>query len=304
MMKMKKIFVYGSLNMDLVISAPYMPQKGETIKGHSFFTSPGGKGANQAVTCGKLGAPTFMIGAVGNDIYGNELKSNLRNCNVNVDYVASVDGVMTGVAVIILTENDNRIIIDSGANYQVREELLTECLHKHANQGDIFITQLEIPKEHVLTGLKRARENGLFTIFNPAPISDLDNTFFQYCDLVVLNETEAAYLTGIDVNKDISETFITLAKRGVKRSIITLGEKGSVAYIDNQLTQVSAVKVTAVDTTAAGDSYVGAVATSLAQGKSIFDAMKYASKVSAITVTRKGAQNSIPTCEEVEEFGL
>lgn len=299
---MRKIFVYGSLNMDLVITAPFMPHKGETIIGHSFFTNPGGKGANQAVTCGKLGSPTFMIGAVGNDIYGKEVKTNLEKHQVNVEFVDNVEDAMTGVAVIILSEDDNRIIIDSGANYCIKDNLLSECLDKYANEGDIFVTQLEIPKDKVLTGLMKAKEKGLFTIFNPAPISDLDDIFFKYSDLVVLNETEAAFLSGLDPNKALSETFKYLSKRGINRSIITLGEKGSVAYIDDEFNYVSAVKVQTVDTTAAGDSYVGALATCIAEGKTIFEAMKFASKVSAITVTRKGAQNSIPTRNEVEAF--
>ena len=186
---MKNIYTLGSLNMDLCIESPYMPAKGETIIGGNFLTNGGGKGANQATAASKLGGNVFMCGAVGDDDFGKTLKSNLSNAGVNVDCVKTVTGVSTGIAVIILSQGDNRIILDKGANACITESDVDKFLST-AKQGDIFLTQLENPIEVIGYGLKKAKEKGLFTVLNPAPATVEIMPYLMWVDLITPNETE------------------------------------------------------------------------------------------------------------------
>ncbi len=295
---MKKIIVLGSLNMDLVMKASSIPNQGETIEGEDFFITPGGKGANQAVCCGKQGADVTMIGCVGTDHYGEKLINNLKESGVNTQYIKKTNKSSTGVAVILISNHDNRIIVNSGANSYVSKEDVKKAIDDMGQSGNIFITQMEIPFEIVKYGLKYAKEKGMKTILNPSPIKQSIKNLLPYVDIIVANESETKVITGVDVC-NIQKAFEIYKTMGVNEIVITLGKKGS---INQTLEKVEAHHVDVMDTTAAGDTYLGALSCALNNGKSLVESMKWASLASAIAVTRLGAQKSIPTYEEVIAF--
>lgn len=296
-----KIYVVGSLNMDLVIRAPYMPDNGVTISGEGFMTNPGGKGANQAVAVGKLGGAAYMVGCVG-EAFGDELKRTLAHSNVCTQYVKQVSGVSSGIAVIVVVDGDNRIILDAGANGKLDTALVDEAL-AGAQAGDYLIAQLEVSQTVVAHALKTAKQKGMITVLNPAPAAKLQTDLFAHCDFLVPNQSEAEFYTGIYPQDEQSakQCAQTLAAMGVQNVLITMGEAGSVCVSGNDVYRANSVKVQAVDTTAAGDTYVGAFVTRLSEGAGIGQAMAFASKAAAITVTGRGAQQSIPTRAQIEE---
>ncbi len=300
---MKKIIVLGSLNMDLTIQSDSIPAKGETIHGYDFFTNPGGKGGNQAVAAAKLGSDTEMIACVGDDVFGKEMISKLDSYGIKTSNVKISKDVATGVAMIIRCENDNRIILGSGANYALDFEDVKNRFDKIANKGDIFLTQLENRYDVVVNSLKYANEKGLYTVFNPAPARIIDKEVYKYIDLIVVNQSECQLLTDIypDNKENCKKALYEFKERGCN-AIITLGCDGSITLVDDEVFLVESIDVDVVDTTAAGDSYIGALCSYLSEGKNLVEAMQYGSKVASITVTRKGAQVAIPTKEEVIEF--
>lgn len=295
-----KIYVVGSLNMDLTIRAPYMPAKGETMTGEGFLTTPGGKGANQAVAIGKLGGNVSMVGMVGN-AFADELIGSLKQANVNPEFVERADDVSSGIAVIVVVDGDNRIILDRGANGKVSEALIDRAL-QNAQAGDYLVLQLEIALDMVEYALKKAKSKGMITFLNPAPAAKLNDEIFAHSDYFIPNQTEAEFYTGIYPKDEESAKACAalLSERGVGNVIITMGEQGSVSICGGTFRKAEAVRVKAVDTTAAGDTYVGALVTRLSEGAEIGEAMKFASRASAITVTRRGAQAAVPFRSEVE----
>lgn len=288
---MKKIYIAGSLNMDLTIKSPYMPKAGETITGSDFITNGGGKGANQATAAGKLGGEVYMCGAVGKDGFGETLIENLRAVGVNTKYIKKEEGVSTGIAVIVVTDGNNRIILDKGANARLTVKDIKEFL-KGASKGDIYLTQLENPIEVIGEGLKAAKEKGLYTILNPAPANKEISKYFGYIDLITPNETELAIFGGKE----------ELFKTGIKKIVTTLGSKGYEIADENGAKTYPCLKVNAVDTTAAGDTLCGGLAVGIAEGKNIEEATAFGSKAASIACTRRGAAQSVPTRKEVEEF--
>ena len=297
---MSKIYVLGSINMDMVITTPYIPAEGETLTGSNFFLNGGGKGANQAVAAAKQNVRTFLIGNVGNDIFGIDLINNLGNYNVDTIYLHKLNQTPTGVAMIIIHNNDNRIILDGGANHKITYDQIDEAL-KTANENDIFITQLENNLDAVEYGLKMAKKNRMKTIFNPAPAKEINKELYNYIDYLILNETECEILSSlypkdeITIKKDYQEL-------GVKNLIITLGSIGSLLVKENEIVKIEPNKVKAVDTTAAGDTYVGVFASQLVKGKTEIDALNYASIASSLTCLKEGAQQSIPFENEVLKY--
>ncbi len=288
---MKKIFIVGSLNYDLVINAPYMPVGGETIKGSDFMTNAGGKGANQAYASAKLGGEVYMCGAVGQDSFGEALLSSLQSVGVNTDFVKKVPNTSTGVAVIVVTEGENRIIIDSGANALVTKDDIDKFLEK-AEKGDIFLTQLENPCDVVGYALTSAKEKGLLVLLNPAPASVEIKKYLPYVDIITPNETELEILGGKDALLDL----------GIKTVITTLGEKGYEIATKDGAKIYPCIKVKAVDTTAAGDTASGGLAVELSKGKTIEESMAFGSRAASIACTRRGAQMSVPSLDEVEKY--
>ena len=294
---MKNILIIGSINMDLVINTDILPKLGETIHGKGFMTSYGGKGANQAVAVAKLSGTADMIGAVGNDAFGKLLADNLAANNVNTQGVKIAD-TNSGVAVITVCGGDNHIILDGGANNEVTPALIDEHIDLIKN-ADIVIFQLEVPMETIIYAAEKAKEFGAKVLLNPAPAAKLPEKLLAYTDILVPNEHEAAIITGIE---DEEKALMALYDGGKKEVIITLGSKGCIYNVGTEIKRKSAFEVKAIDSTAAGDSFIGGYCTALCDGKSIDDAIHFASAVSAITVSRAGASVSLPARDEVEEF--
>lgn len=291
--------------MDFVIETSKMPAPGETVIGNNFSLVPGGKGANQAYALGKLGANTIMIGAVGNDNYGIKLLDNLNSVNVNTNNIVKLDNVNTGCAFITVDNNgENCITVISGANEKLNENMIYN--NKHIiTEADIIIMQLEIPLEIVNLVAKIAKEHNKFVILDPAPaVSNISDELLKNIDIIKPNETEIEILSGqkIESNEDVINAARLLIQKGVKNVIVTLGKKGSLLITKDVVKSFSALDVKAIDTTAAGDSFTAALAKSLSEGKSLDDAINYGHLVSSIVVTRKGAQSSIPSPEEIENF--
>lgn len=288
---MKKVIIVGSLNTDLVITAPYAPQGGETLMGSGFMINSGGKGANQACATAKLGGQAYMCGCVGNDSFGNELIDNLKSAGVNTDFIRRVEKKPTGVAVIVVTQGENRIIIDSGANGFLSENDIDRVL-EIANEGDIYLTQLENPIDVIGYGLKKAKEKRLFTVLNPAPANKNILKYLEYVDIITPNETESELLGGTDA----------LLSMGIETVITTLGSRGFEIATQGGANIYPCIKITPVDTTAAGDTACGGLCAKLSMGADLVSAMQYGSKAASIACTRQGAQMSIPTVQEVEDY--
>ena len=300
---MKNICVIGSLNMDLVVNVDTMPKPGQTLLGGNFKEVPGGKGANQAVAMARLEGNVSMIGKVGNDGFGKTLIEALNNDNVNTDHIHTAD-CSTGVAFITVDKNaQNSIVVSPGANFEVKEDDIDNNIEAIKN-SDIVVLQLETPLNTIKYALNKAKELNKYTILNPAPAVKLDDEIIKNVDLLTPNETELEIISGVSIEteEDIQKAAQIMIEKGVKELIVTLGSKGSL-YINKEKSMFKkAYKVEAVDTTAAGDSYTGALAVALSQDKNIEDAMDFASKVGALSVLKEGAQSSLPTLEDVKNF--
>ena len=300
---MKNICVIGSLNMDLVVNVDTMPKPGQTIIGSNFKEVPGGKGANQAVAMARLNGNVSMIGKVGEDGFGQTLINSLKNDKVDTTYIQTSKGA-TGVALITVDKNaQNSIVVSPGANFEVKEDDIDNNIEAIKN-SDIVVLQLETPLNTIKYALNKAKELNKYTILNPAPAVKLDDEIIKNVDLLTPNETELEIISGVSIEteEDIQKAAQIMIEKRVKELIVTLGSKGSL-YINKEKSMFKkAYKVEAVDTTAAGDSYTGALAVALSQDKNIEDAMDFASKVGALSVLKEGAQSSLPTLEDVKNF--
>lgn len=298
------ITVIGSINMDLVIHTERIPRPGETVLGNDFRQIPGGKGANQASAAAKLGANVKMIGCVGDDAFASTLINSLNTYGVNTDHVSIVPDIASGVAVITVEQSgNNSIVIAPGANYCVTDEKLKEAEDTIRN-SDVIMLQLEIPVETVKSAVLMAKAAGKKVILNPAPAAKLDGEILKNVDILTPNETELEVLSGhrTDTIEDIRAAGQIMLNKGVKELIVTLGSRGCL-YMNNQMSKkFDAYKVKAVDTTAAGDAFNGALAVYLSEGKTIDEAIDFAMKVGAMSVTRHGAQPSLPLLSEVLDF--
>lgn len=299
-----KVVVIGSLNMDLVTRAPRLPRGGETLIGESFATVSGGKGANQAVAAARLGAQVSMVGCVGSDAYGEELRGALFAEQIDCQAVSTVDD-SSGVALIVVDDNSqNAIVIVAGANGALTPAVI-DRFDAVLQAADVIICQLEVPDATVGHALKRGRELGKTVILNPAPASrPLPADWYASIDYLIPNESEATALSGLPV--DSLATAETAAARlitmGAGKVIITLGAQGSLFANGKSFEHFPAPKVKAVDTTAAGDTFVGGFAAALAVGKSEAEAIRFGQVAAALSVTRAGAQPSIPTLSDVQAF--
>ena len=294
------IVVVGSINTDLVINTDRMPKIGETVSGNGFTINCGGKGANQAVAVSRLGGDVTFIGSVGNDENGNISIENLNKSKVNTQCIERAD-TNTGVAVITVCNGDNSIILDSGANALVSKEIIDK--NKDVILGaDAVIMQLEIPIETVCYVASIAHNSGVKVILNPAPVTQLPLQLLKNTDVLILNETEAEFITKIypDTDQNQEKCIKELKKLGVDTIILTLGAQGSMYTSEDNIKHQKAYEITVVDTTAAGDTFIGAFCMKMQDG--IESAVKYATAASAITVSRKGASKSIPTSAEVDKL--
>ncbi len=295
----KKILTIGSLNADLTIHCDRMPKLGETLSGGNFSVNCGGKGGNQAVAVGKLGGNSVFFGAVGDDSNGKMLIENLQNNNVEFKGIKIKDAP-TGTASITVINGDNFIILDKGANGKLTAETIREN-RAIIKECDFLLLQYEIPFEAISEAAQIAKKYNKTVILNPAPFCDFPENLYSLIDIFIPNEHEAELMTGISVKDEESseKAILKMRKKGIKTVIITLGDKGCV-YNDGEKTVMQpAFKVKAVDTTSAGDSFIGALATKLSKGENLKNAVEYATKVSSITVTRYGASSSIPLENEV-----
>lgn len=298
---MSTILVIGSSNTDMVVKTKRFPQPGETILGGEFFMFPGGKGANQAVAAARMGGAVTFICKTGNDIFGEQVVEGFKTENINTEYILKHSSAASGVALITVNEKgENEIVVAPGANNQL---LADDVLNAAAaiENCNILLLQLEVPVDTVLAAAKKASVTGKKVILNPAPATALPDSLFSSLWLITPNETEAAILTGIQVNneEDAKQAAQKLLEMGVQNVIITLGAKG--AYFQNAESSftIEADKVTAIDTTAAGDVFNGTLAVALAKGMQWKPAITLACKAASVSVTRMGAQASAPYIYEV-----
>ncbi|WP_315737187.1 ribokinase [Bradyrhizobium sp. SZCCHNR1093] len=298
---MGRIVVAGSINMDVVATAERHPRIGETVAGRSVMYFPGGKGANQAVAAAKLGAPTALIGRLGRDAFGEQLRAFLAAQSIDLAAVKDSAGASTGTAIITLAKADNTIVVISGANAEVSADDVAQV---SLGSGDVAVSQFEIPQATIAAFFQRAKAAGATTILNPAPASAFDSTLFALVDVLVLNETELSFLAGIELGdaptpQQVNEAVRALEPRDDQTVCVTLGARGAVAVSGAEARLVEGRAVKAVDTTGAGDCFVGALAARLSQGAAIADAIGYANIAASISVQRMGAGPSMPTAEEV-----
>lgn len=290
---MKKIIVVGSISVDNTVYTSELSKPGITTIADSYISNVGGKGANQACAAAFLGADVHFIGAVGKDDNGNRVKSFLKENELS--YSIKDSDLPTGVAFITINKvnAENSIYIVPGANNDILPSDIDEKLF---NEDDIFLTQFEYDIKSVEYAIKKAKEKGMYVIVNPAPAKEISHDVYQHIDILVPNEHELEMLSG---KKDLLEGIKVLHNRGAKNIIVTLGEKGSFFYNEKEQFKVEPFKVDAVDTTAAGDSYLGALATKLSQGFPIKEAMEFASKCSSLTVSKPGAIISLPHLKDL-----
>ncbi len=295
----------GSLNMDLVVTIPTIPKAGETLLGGIFHTYPGGKGGNQAVAAARLGAQVYMVGCVGDDSFGEELRAALVVEGIDVTHVIVPSEESTGVALIQVDgQGQNSISVASGANLCLSSADVERAL-RSIGKIDALVMPLEIPLEVVVTAARIAAAEGAMVILNPAPAQVLSPELLNLVDVLVPNEYEIAGITGITIRSDadLQQAAKKLHQQGLKNLLVTLGSRGSwYSHRDQKEKHLFPAKpVHAVDTTAAGDCFVGALTVGLCEGKTMGSAVEFASAAAAISVTRFGAQPSLPRRSEVEQ---
>jgi ribokinase len=297
----KKILVIGSSNTDMTIKSPRLPAPGETILGGTFVMGPGGKGANQAVAASRLGGDVTFICKVGRDMFGENAVKGYQKEGIDTSHTLYSDQA-SGTALILVDDSgENCIAVAPGANGDLSPADIVSVADV-IKKADYLILQLEIPVESVLRAAKIAHEAGVYVILNPAPACKLPEEIFKYISLITPNQTESALMTGIEVKDEASRTkaIESFHKMGVKDVIVTLGSKGSLVCQGNEQIMVEALKVKAVDATAAGDTFCGAVCVALSEGKTLEEAARFATKASALTVQKMGAQSSIPYITDIK----
>ncbi|MBR2876810.1 MAG: ribokinase [Clostridia bacterium] len=295
-----KIIVIGSMNADLVVHSPRMPQIGETLTGSRFQVNAGGKGLNQAVAIAKLGGSASFCGCVGNDSNGELLLNELKGSNVDFKGLKTSEAP-TGIAMITVIDGNNFIILDPGANEKLTPEVVEEYSGLIA-ESDFCVMQLEIPVKTVLKVCEIAEKSDTKILLNPAPYKELPDEIFTKIDYIIPNEHEAYDLTGVypDNEENTEKAILKLRQKGAKNVIITLGERGCSYNIGDEIIFKPALKTEVVDTTSAGDTFIGGLVSSLSQNKTLSDSVDFATKASAITVSREGASKSIPYADEIE----
>jgi ribokinase len=301
-----KIVVVGSLNMDLVVQIPQIPKPGETLLGGVFKTFPGGKGANQAVAAARLGAQVTMIGCVGNDAFGKEMRTTLESEGIETTHVLIHPEAATGVALIqVDAQGQNSIAVASGANFCLTSADVEKAM-KTVGKFDLLVMPLETPLETIYTAAKIASRRGAIVLLNPAPAQVLNKEILNLIDVLLPNEFEVALMT--DLQTQFAPEMLLAAEKllalGANNLLVTLGSRGAIIFNQEEPLGkiIPAYPVQAVDTTAAGDCFVGALAVGIGEAKSLAAAAEFASAAAAISVTRAGAQPSLPRRAEVDRF--
>lgn len=299
-MSISKLVVIGSANTDMVIKAEKLPLPGETILGGTFFMNAGGKGANQAVAAARLGGDVTLVAKVGNDIFGKGTIEGLKSENINTNFVLVDDGVPSGTALIMLNEEgENCIMVAPGANANLLPGDID--LVKNLHEAEIILMQLEIPMETILSVVKNAKINGQKIIINPAPAQVLENEILNGLFLLTPNEIEATILTGINVEDEVTASGAAdiFLSKGVQHVIITLGKQGAYFKSNELEFSVKAPIVKAMDSTAAGDTFIGALSVAVTEKMDWKKAVEFAVQAASISVTRLGAQASVPYRNEI-----
>lgn len=299
-----QICVVGSSNIDLVVKSQRLPLPGETILGGNFLMVPGGKGANQAVAAAKLGAKVYLVAKLGDDIFGTQSFNNFKKEGVNTRFVSRTAKAMSGVASIIVDKSgNNSIVATPGANHMLSASDVKKARGAIASCGAI-VAQLEIPLETVESAAGMAKKFGIPFILDPAPAQKLSTKLLEMTDIIKPNETEAKILTGIEVTdkKSAHKAARKLFERGVKTVILTMGAKGFLVFSKEINEFFPVKKVKAVDSTAAGDAFIGGLAFCIAKQRPLLESVLFAESVAALSVTKVGAQPSMPTVKEVEKF--
>lgn len=302
--KKPKIVIVGSANMDLVVKSARIPAVGETILGRDFITNPGGKGANQTVAAAKLAAEVYFVAKLGNDIFGEQSLANFKKQGVSTKYVTRTKEAPSGVALIMVDDAGNNVIVVApGANQKLSPQDVKAAEREITSAGAV-VAQLEVPLETVEFAARLANKAGVPFILDPAPAQKLSPELLRTVDVLKPNETEAGILMGIKVTDQDSAQAAAenLLEQGVKAVILTMGARGFLLAEIGRTEFVPAIKVNAVDATAAGDAFTGALAVGLAQRQGLLEAACFANYVAALSVTRIGAQSSMPSGQEVESF--
>lgn len=296
----KGITVAGSINIDLVFSLPRLPLKGETVSGASFAAHPGGKGANQAVAAARLGVPTAMIGCVGDDAWGQSLLAGLQGEGIDCAHVGKVPGASGCAGILVDAVGDNIIAVATGANALLSPNQVERAGDAIA-RSKVLMTQLEIPLETVMTALKLAKEAGVITILDPAPAKTLTTELLALADYITPNALEASFLTGIDVHcwNTAAQAARKLRNQGANTVLVTMGKQGAFFCGPAGEVRITAPRVAAVDATAAGDAFNGALAAALFRGVQPDIAADIAAAAGALAVAKAGAQPSLPTSAEL-----
>jgi ribokinase len=298
----KPIYVIGSANTDMVVRVKTLPLPGETVMGGAFFMNAGGKGANQAVAAARLGGQVIFISCLGDDVFGKESLAQLKKENISAEFIRIDTHYPSGVALIHVDDKgENSIVVAPGANSQLKPEQVNAALQSIQDSLSLVLLQLEIPMETVLYSIREAYKKGLRIILNPAPANNIPGEIFPLLHLITPNETEAEVLTGVPVRDESSaqKAADSLHRKGVSNVIITLGAKGALLSTVKNKKIIAPPKVTAVDTTAAGDCFNGAIAVALAEDKTLEEAVHFACRAASLSVTRSGAQASMPYLQEI-----
>ena len=301
---MNKLVVLGSVNADHVLAVPFFPRPGETLKGLNYTVIAGGKGANQAVAAARLGADTFFIACVGDDSFGLAIRKGFARAGINIDAVMVVENTPTGVAMIqVVPDGENSICISAEANDCLTADRL-QPHHSIIREADMLLMQLESPLSTIKVAAEVAVHAGTKVVLNPAPAQILDDDLLSLIDIITPNETEAQLLTGITIKDNISaqKAADILHAKGVEIVLITLGSQGVWLSGAGYSEQIHGFTVKAIDSTAAGDTFNGALLTRLLEGAPMVQAIRFAHAAAAITVTAHGAQTSIPYRSDVNDF--
>ncbi len=298
---MAKAIVVGSINMDIVAFVDRHPRVGETVLGKEVKYFPGGKGSNQAISCKRLGCDTLMVGRIGKDSFGEDLLKFQRQEGIDVNGVLQVDNTSTGIAFITVADSsDNSIIVNPGANFKWDEGFIENL---DIQKDDLVLAQFEVPEWVIKKAFIKAKSCGAKTILNPAPVRLCDEELINFTDIIVVNEIELQELSGMEINPDKDESVFTgaehLLKKGVKSIVVTLGDKGVRLLTEGQRKCINARSVTPIDTTGAGDCFIGGLTAGLLAFKSLKDAAELGNMAASISVTREGASSSLPTLIEV-----
>ena len=302
MARRPSIAVVGSLNMDLVVRAPRIPRPGETIIGGEYHTAPGGKGANQAVAAARLGGQVSMVGRMGSDAFAQSLLDGLTADGVDHSFITRDADAATGVAFIVVDgAGENSIVVASGANMRLSPADVDAAVAVLAST-DVLLLQLETPLAAVTRAATAAHAHGATVVLNPAPACPLPQELLSLIDVFVPNESEAALLTRLPVGDraEIESAAMALLELGVSTVVLTLGEQGALLVREGEKEFISAFEVTPVDTTAAGDAFVGAFAVALAEGRALIEAVRWGNAAGALATTKLGAQPSLPARQAVE----